>query len=153
MSVTTDRPTASELEELTGLLNAGTIDRRALAAALGRIEQGLRVHAKDLDETGGLLDDQEKARRMSLAREDDRLRVEVSTLLRDVRELRSAAAGSDEGELRRRGGEVLAGLRGHRNAEASLVLESADTEVGSPMLTYHISAGPRPPVPTAETLS
>jgi dsDNA-specific endonuclease/ATPase MutS2 len=131
MSVTTDRPSAAELEELTGLLNAPALDRRALSGALARLEQGLRVHGRDLDETGGLLNEGDKARRMSLAREDDRLRDEVTTLLADVRGLRDAVAGSDDDELRRRGGEVLAGLRGHRNAEASLVLENADTEVGS----------------------
>ena len=131
MSVTTDRPSAAELEELSGLLNAAALDRRALASAFGRLEQGLEARAQELDEGGGLLDEGDKAHRMSLAREEDRLREEITTLRGDVRDLRSAADELDEGELRRRGGEVLAGLRGHRNAEASLVLESADTEVGS----------------------
>jgi hypothetical protein len=131
MSVTTDRPSAAELDELAGLLNAGTLDRRALAAALGRIEQGLTDRTQELDEAGGLLDEGDKAHRMSLSREDDRLREEMSILLRDVQELRAAGDGLDDDDLRRRGGELLAGLRGHRNAEVGLVLESADTEIGS----------------------
>ena len=56
----------------------------------------------------------------------------MSALLRDAQAVRHAAAdGSDDEGLRRRGGELLAGLRGHRDAEASLVLENASTEVGS----------------------
>src|SRR5918993_84827 len=131
MSVTTDRPSAAELEELTGLLNAAPLDRRALAAALDRIEQGLTDRTQELDEAGGLLDEGDKAHRMSLSREDDRLREEMATLLRDVQDLRAAGDDLPEDDLRRRGGELLAGLRGHRNAEVGLVLESADTEIGS----------------------
>ena len=131
MSVTTDRPSAAELEELTGLLNAAPLDRPALAAALDRIEQGLTDRTQELDEAGGLLDEGDKAHRMSLSREDDRLREEMATLLRDVQDLRAAGDDLPEDDLRRRGGELLAGLRGHRNAEVGLVLESADTEIGS----------------------
>ena len=131
MSVITDRPTAAELDELAGMLNAPFLDRGALGMFLDRVEQGLRDRGHELDEAGGLLDEQDKARRMSLAREDDRLRDEVAVLLREVQQLRTDAPDGDEADIRRRGGEVLAGLRGHRNAEASLVLENADTEVGS----------------------
>lgn len=132
MNATADRPSAVELDELNGLLSATPVNRGALATALRQIEEGLREHAHDLDESGGLLDEADKARRMSLSREDDRLREEVATLLRDVQSVRQAASdGSDEDDLRRRGGELLAGLRGHRNAEVGLVLESADTEVGT----------------------
>ncbi len=132
VNATADRPSAVELDGFNGLLLATPLDRDALVAVLRQIEQGLREHAHDLDESGGLLDEADKANRMSLAREDDRLREELATLLREVQTLRQAAAnGSDEDELRRRGAELLAGLRGHRNAEASLLLESADTEVGS----------------------
>lgn len=132
MNVAIDRPSAVELDELAGLLAADPLDRGELESALRRIGQGLAEHAHDLDESGGLLDDADKAARTSLAREDERLREEVSVLLGDVAELRRAATdGVADEELRRRGGELLAGLRGHRDAEASLVLESADTEVGS----------------------
>jgi hypothetical protein len=132
MNATADGPSAGELDQLSGLLTAPDLDRGALVAALRRIEQGLHEHERDLDRSGGLLDEQDKARRMSLSREDDRLRVEMSALLRDAQAVRHAAAdGSDDEGLRRRGGELLAGLRGHRDAEASLVLENASTEVGS----------------------
>jgi hypothetical protein len=127
-----DRPSAPELEELAGLLTATPLDRGKLVISLRQIEQGLRERARGLDEAGGLLDEAEKASRMSLAREDDRLREQVSTLLGDAEQFRQAAAdGLDDDEVRRRGSALLAGLRGHRDAEASLLLESADTEVGS----------------------
>jgi hypothetical protein len=132
VNATTDRPTAQELDELSGLLAARPLDHERLIAALRGIEQGLREHARELDRSGGLLDEADKAHRMSLAREDERLRDEVSALLGDVEQFRrDAADGVDDEEIRLRGAALLAGLRGHRDAEASLVLESADTEVGS----------------------
>jgi hypothetical protein len=132
VNATADRPSAFELDELNGLLLAIPLDRDALDAALRRIEQGLRERALNLDQSGGLLDEADKANRMSLAREDERLREELAILLGDVQTLRQSAENmSDEDELRRRGAKLLAGLRGHRNAEASLLLESADTEVGT----------------------
>jgi hypothetical protein len=131
MNATTDRPTAAELNQLSGLLAATPLDRPTLITRLGEIEQGLRERAGDLDRSGGLLDESDKAHRMSLAREEDRLRDEYGSLLRDLEELRQAASGStSEEELRARGSALLAGLQGHRDAESSLVLESADTEVG-----------------------
>jgi hypothetical protein len=132
MNAIADRPSAVELDQLAQLLSAESLDRAALVAALRRIEQGLHEHEHDLDRSGGLLDEADKARRMSLAREDDRLREEVAILIRDVQVVRDAATdGADEDELRQRGSELLAGMRGHRDAEASLLLENADTEVGS----------------------
>ena len=132
MDATTDRPTALELDELSGLLGAGSLNHERLIAALRGIEQGLREHARELDRSGGLLDEADKARRMARAREDERLREEVSALLGDAEQFRrDAADGADDEAIRRRGSAILAGLRGHRDAEASLVLESADTEVGS----------------------
>ena len=132
MNATADRPSVVELDLLNGLLSATPLDRPALVAAFRRIEEGLRSRAHDLDRSGGLLDEADKAGRMTLAREDDRLRREAAALVRDAETARQAAAGgSDEDDLRRRGGALLAGLRGHRDAEASLVLESADTDVGS----------------------
>lgn len=127
-----DHPSAVELAELKGLLTASPLDRAGLVAALRRVEDGLRQHARNLDRSGGLLDEEDKARRMSLAREDDRLRQEVASLIADAATVRQAAAGrSDEDDLLRRAGELLAGLRGHRDAEAGLILEGADTELGS----------------------
>jgi hypothetical protein len=132
VNATADRPTAAELNQLSELLGATPLDRPALITRLGEIEQGLCERAGDLDRSGGLLDESDKAHRMSLAREDDRLRDEAGGLLRELAELRQAAAGatSDE-ELRVRGSALLAGLQGHHDAESSLVLESADTEVGA----------------------
>jgi len=127
-----DHPTAKELNQLTGLLGNHPLDRGALSEALRRIEQGLREWAEELDRSGGLLSESDKASRPSLAREDDRLRDEIADLLRDVRICRreSDGPGGDD-EVRLCASAVLAGLRGHRDAEASLVLESADTEVGA----------------------
>jgi hypothetical protein len=132
MNAIADRPSAVELDQLAGLLVSESLDRGALAAALRRIEHGLHEHEVDLRRSGGLLDETDKAERMSLAREDDRLLEEVAVLIQDVQAVRDEATdGCNDDELRRRGGELLAGLRGHRDAEASLLLESADTEVGS----------------------
>jgi hypothetical protein len=132
MNATADRPSALELDQLSELLNAPALDRGALVAALRRLEQGLHEHERALDQSGGLLDEADKARRMSLSREDDRLREEMTVLLADVQDVRRAASnGTDDEELRRRSGQLLAGLRGHRDAEASLVLENSATEVGS----------------------
>ncbi len=132
MSAIADRPSAIELDQLAGILSAESLDRAAFVAALRRIEQGLHEHEHDLDRWGGLLSEADKARRMSLAREDDRLREGVAILIRDVQVVRDAATdGAGDDELRQRGGELLAGLRGHRDAEASLLLENVDTEVGS----------------------
>jgi hypothetical protein len=127
-----DHPTARELDQLTRLLAAYPLDRGALTETLRRIEQGLREWAEELDRTGGLLDESDKAARPSLAREDDRLREEIGDLLRDVRTCRRETDGpGGDDDLRLCASAVLAGLRGHRDAEASLVLESADTEVGA----------------------
>jgi hypothetical protein len=127
-----DRPSAAELDQLSELLSADRLDRAELAATLRRIETGVRERARGLDRAGGLLDEADKANRMSLAREDDRLRDEVTALVGELTALAGdAAGGAADEDLRRRGSAVLAGLRGHRDAEASLVLESTDTEVGS----------------------
>ncbi len=132
MTATTDRPTAIELDQLAGLLAATPLNRGALAAALRQIEQGLREHGHDLDRSDGLLDEDAKAHRMSLAREDDRLREEGVALLGEVVAFRQAAgAPTTEEDLHQRGSALLAGLRGHHDAEASLLIESFETEVGS----------------------
>jgi hypothetical protein len=132
VNATVEHPSAVELDQLHGLMSATLLDRAALVAAVRRIEEGLRQRADDLDRAGGLLDEQDRIQRLSLAREEDRLRDGVADLIRDAETVRQAAVGgSDEDDLRRRGGELLAGLRGHRDAEARLLLESAFTEVGS----------------------
>ena len=132
MRATADRPSAAELDQLAGLLSAPGPDRGELIDALRRIEQGLRDRARELDRSGGLLDEADKAHRMSLAREDERLREEIGTLLADVQSFRhSAAGGIEDEEVRRRGSAILARLRGPRDAEASLVLESVETEGGA----------------------
>jgi hypothetical protein len=132
MTAIADHPSAQEIEELSALLSAPALDRGKFIVCLRRIEQGLRDHARELDRLGGLLDEKQKAARMSLAREDHRLREEVSALILDAERLEEAAVfGAQEEELRRRGSALLAGLRGHRDAEARLVLESVETEVGA----------------------
>lgn len=131
MNAIADRPSVQELDELSDLAAGLPIDRREVVAVLRQVEDGLLYHARALDRVGGLLDEDEKAARMSLAREDERLRFEVSTLLRNVEGIRRTAVHADEGDLRRRLTALVAGLRGHRDAEARLVLESAETEVGS----------------------
>jgi len=132
VSAIAEGPSFHELEQLTDVMSSSPLDREIVFGTLRGIEQGLLEHARGLDRVGGLLDDQEKAARMSLAREDDRLRHEVSQLLRDVADIRREVNSNiDDDELRRQVASVLAGLRGHRDAEASLVLESVDTEVGS----------------------
>ena len=132
MNTIADHPTAEELEQLTRLLAACPLDRGALSHTLLRIEQGLREWAEELAKSGGLLDESDKTARPSLAREDDRLREEIADLLRDARACRREADGpGGDDEVRLCASAILAGLRGHRDAEASLVLESADTEVGA----------------------
>jgi hypothetical protein len=132
MIATADRPTAGELDQLEELAKANPLSRADLAAKLQRIEQGLRDHGRELDRSNGLLDETDKADRMSLAREDDRLRAEGSTLVDELAALRTAAtSGTSDDDFRRQIGALVTALRGHRNAESSLVLESADTEVGA----------------------
>lgn len=132
MIATADRPTAAELDQLDELLEAEPLNRGEVVATVRRIEHGLREHGRELDRTDGLLDEADKANRMSLAREDDRLRTEGSILVDDLAALRLAASGgaTDEG-VREQGVEIVMALRDHRNAESSLVLENADTEVGA----------------------
>src|SRR4029079_11003373 len=101
MNATADGPSAGELDQLSGLLTAPELDRGALVAALRRIEHGLHEHERDLDRSGGLLDEQDKARRRSLSREDDRLREEMSALLLDAQSVRQAAADGSDEDLRR----------------------------------------------------
>ena len=132
MRATADRPSALELDQLADLLAANPLDREHLDATLGSIEQGLQVHAAELDRSGGLLDESDHAARPSLAREDERLREENATLVHDIQLCRESVLSTAAGEeVRRCASAILAALRGHRDAEASLVLESVDTEVGA----------------------
>jgi len=132
VSAIADHPSIDELDHLSEVTSAVPLDREQVITALRRIEQGLLEHARGLDREGGLLDEEDKAARMSLFREDERLRHEVSQLIRDVGEVRrEAKSGVDDDELRRQLATTIAHLRGHRDAEASLVLESVATDVGS----------------------
>lgn len=132
MSAIADGPSIRELDQLSEINSESPLNREEVVTMLRRIELGLLDHARGLDRVGGLLDEEEKAARMSLAREDERLRHEVSQLIRDVAEIRHEANSDvEDEELHGRLAGVLAGLRGHRDAEASLVLESVATEVGS----------------------
>ena len=132
MHATADRTCATEVDQLAKLLAVVPLDRVALLATFRRIEQGLRDWSLELDQSGGLLDESDKAARPSLAREDERLRDEIDELLTEIETCRRETIGpGGDDELRLCASAVLAGLRGHRDAEASLVLESADTEVGA----------------------
>jgi len=71
---TADSICATEIEQLAKLLAVVPLDRVALLATFRRIEQGLRERSAELDRSGGLLDESDKAARPSLAREDERLR-------------------------------------------------------------------------------
>ena len=127
-----DRPTAAELDHLSAILTANPLDRAELTKMLRRIEQGLRAHGDELDRTGGLLDEADRADRAGLDREDVRLREEVTTLLRDAQTVRQeSGAGGDEANLIERATCLMTALRGHRDAESSLVLENADGDVGA----------------------
>ncbi|HKA06256.1 MAG TPA: hypothetical protein VKD71_03295 [Gemmataceae bacterium] len=132
MHATADSTCATEIDQLKKLLAVVPLDRVALLATFRRIEQGLRDWSAELDQSGGLLDESDRAARPSLAREEDRLREEIDKLLREVEACRRETIGpGGDDELRLCASAVLAGLRGHHDAEASLVLESADTEVGA----------------------
>ncbi|HEX3152056.1 MAG TPA: hypothetical protein VHR66_28540 [Gemmataceae bacterium] len=132
MIATADRPTAEELDQLDDLLNAESLSRVDLVLKLRRIEQGLRDHGRELDRFDGLIDEADKVNRMSLAREDDRLRTEGAKLVDELASLRLSASGrANDAELRQWGANVVMMLREHRDAESSLVLESVDTEVGA----------------------
>jgi hypothetical protein len=132
MVATADRPTAAELDRMATILSSRPIDRAELTKMLRRIEQGLRAHGDELDRTGGLLDETDRADRAGLDREDIRLRDEVTTLIRDAQVIRQeSGAGGDETNLIERATSLMTALRGHRDAESSLVLENADGDVGA----------------------
>ncbi len=131
MNALIERPSIQEVDRLAELAATPTPDRAEMPRILRHIEDGLRERGRELDRAGGLLDEEEKAARMSLAREDDRLRDESSDLLQMIESIRMALPDLDDAELHRRISALVAGLRGHRDAEASLVLESVDTEVGA----------------------
>jgi hypothetical protein len=130
--IATDRPSVSELDELTRALDPRPLDRDALVTVLQQIEQGLREHCDSLKQRGGLLDEADRIHRPSLEREENRLRDRVCELLGECEELlHDLDDCEDEDVLRARGAELLAALRGLRDDEAHLVLDSADTEVGA----------------------
>lgn len=132
MPATVDRPSAGELDQLMSLLESAPLDRDQISGKLHKLENALRQRRSDLDRAGGLLEDEDRASRMSLSREDDRLRTELTSLADDLNQFRQEVGSSEEDrQLRLRGNALLAGLRGHRDAEASLIIESAATEVGS----------------------
>jgi hypothetical protein len=129
----TDHPTVADLEQLTQILDSRPLDREGLATVLERIELGLHEHFDALGQRGGLLDESERVHRPSLAREEDRLHEQLGYLVHDAEGLSQAAAGhaDDDEELRTHAAGLLAALRGFRDAEAHLVLDSAATEVGA----------------------
>jgi hypothetical protein len=129
----TDHPTVADLDELTQILNSPPLDRAGLVAVLERIEAGLYAHHDALGQRGGLLDESERVHRPSLAREEDRLHEQLGYLVHDAEGLAQAAAGhaDDDEELRAHSAGLLAALRGFRDAEAHLVLDSVATEVGA----------------------
>src|SRR5262249_57142477 len=98
---TADSPWAPEIDKLKKSLAGVPLDRVALLATFRRIEQGLRDWSAELDQSGGLLDESDRAARPSLAREEDRLREEIDKLLREVEACRRETIGpGGDDELR-----------------------------------------------------
>jgi hypothetical protein len=121
-----------ELEELEHVLQAEAPERTELSVALAKIAGALRAHARDLDGSGGLLDEKDVAARPSLGRRAEQLRAQVSSLEADAEHLQhEVEAGHDDGELLHRTEELLQALRKHRDGEAGVLLESTQTEVGA----------------------
>ena len=132
MPATIERPSIAELDHLASQVEAEPLDRGQLIVTLRRVESGLRQRGRELERAGGLLDEEEKVARMSLQREEDRLRYDLDQLADQVawfREEVEVDPGDDS--LRAQANTLLLALRSHREAESRLVLESVDTEVGA----------------------
>lgn len=131
MVISVERPSALELDQLSSVLETDPLDRPRLITQLRRIERELRDRRRELDRDGGLLDPDVQADRMSLAREDERLVLELSSLADDVQWAKLEAEGSaEDGQIRERIRELINQMQSHRDSEAKLVIEST-TEVGA----------------------
>ena len=131
MNATADGPSAGELDQLSGLLTAPNSTGGPWWPPCGGSSMGSTNTSATSTARAGCWTNRTRpggcpcpARTTGCARRCRRL-------LLDAQSVRQAAADGSDEDLRRRGGELLAGLRGHRDAEASLVLENAATEVGS----------------------
>ena len=131
MTVSVESPSALELDQLAKVLETEPLDRETLILQLRRIEGELRERRRELDRDGGLLDVEEQSKRMSLTREDERLRLELSSLADDVQWAKLEAESSAENDqVRDRVQALVLRMQHHRDAEAKLVVEST-TEVGA----------------------
>ena len=132
MNLTQRHSVLPELEELEHALEAEAPERPELSAALAKIAEALRAHARDLDTSGGLLDEKAVAARPSLGRRAEQLRAEISALEVDAEHLQhELEEGHDDEALLHRTEELLAALRKHSDGEAGILLESTQTEVGA----------------------
>jgi hypothetical protein len=153
-------PSAEELEQALAAEFAGCegdwADR--VGAALVQIEVALRQHAGDCEAPGGMFAQEVDLTRPALVRQVGELRREHAELLRQAQALRAdiqhvarafdpaaeargvaspvpeaaPAAGIPDFEaLRRRGDELAAALRHHRELETDLVQESVTTDLGA----------------------
>jgi len=131
MTISIERPSGPQLDHLSTTLETQPLDRETLIPQLRQIEGGLRERKLELDQDGGLLDVEEQSNRMSLTREDERLRGELSSLADDVQWAKLEAQGSaEDGQVRDRVRGLVVQMHDHRDSEAKLVIEST-TEVGS----------------------
>ena len=131
MAISIESPSALELDQLSSMIETQPLDRKTLIAQLRRIEGELRERRRELDRDGGLLDVEEQSNRMSLTREDERLRGELSSLADDVQWAKLEAEGSAENDqVRDRVQGLVVRMQHHRDSEAKLVVEST-TEVGA----------------------
>lgn len=132
MKVVPDLPSVDDLDRLEHLLADRRLDRAGLADVLGRLGQSLQEHADDLDRSGGVLTRKEEAARPSLARQAEKLRLELAGLIGQAGELSLQTEQSTaEEDMRRRARELLNTVRQLRDREADLKLESVVTDIGS----------------------
>jgi hypothetical protein len=100
-------------------------DPGRLRQALGRLERGLRGHARAVDEAGGLLDERDRTR-PALGRRERRLLGDLGGLLRRAGELRRRLErGESPGELCEEVRGLAAAVRRHRHGGVGLVQEAA----------------------------
>jgi hypothetical protein len=108
---------------------AGAFDRGRFRAALARVEDGLRRRARELDRGGGLLDPGARTR-PTLARRERALRRQLSRLRTRAAALHRLASFRGAPWLRRQVGRLAGDLWELRSAEAGLLLEAMNTDLG-----------------------
>lgn len=101
------------------------------AEALSGVEAALRQHTAAANRPDGALAEVDNTR-PTLARQASALRDEYGALLKQVTMLKQEVqSAADLGLFRRHAEEFLTGLEQSKEAEASLVLESLNTDLGA----------------------